>query len=220
MTLIGQRFLEAFDLDRGFLFTVAQLTRNPARAVEEYLGGRSSRYTDPARYLLISAAITTAAMLLLGVNHAAPDGLQAGWEEALPPWVLNTMEVHRDLTARYFNLFALAVVPFIAAGTLLFFRRSGRTYPEHLVFNAFTYAHVSAIIVLAMLGLHWMGVAETASWVFVMGWIVYWTTAAARFFDTSLGSAAVRCLVATTLASTALSLTSVAAIALYLRWFS
>jgi hypothetical protein len=188
------------DLDRGFLHTVRQLTIRPAAAVGDYLEGRSSRYTNPLRYLVVSAALTTLGMLATGAFEHFGE-METTLPSDAPEEARRFIVGLELLMTRYFNLLTIAAVPLMAVATALFFRPARRTFPEHLVLNAYTYAHASLLFTALTVSLSWALPVALLQTLLVLAWFGYWTWAAVRFFDVGIFSGGVRAVTAGTLAT-------------------
>jgi hypothetical protein len=132
---------DGFNLERGFLGTMAALSIRPGQAIREYLSGRDQAYTNPLKYLLVWAALATLATVGLDIlgRHLElmlpdPDSPES---QAVMPFF--------DVMARWYNLVLLLGVPFLAAFSRLLFRGADFNLAEHLVFNGYVYGHQSAI---------------------------------------------------------------------------
>jgi len=148
-TIAAHLVTDAFDLNRGLLFTAAALFRRPGEAVREYLGGATVRYTNPVKYLLVLAALLVLVMVRLDVFEAQMQVLPG-----MP--VQESAEAQRmqaELSAwisRHMNLLMIGGVPVMAWLSRRFFGAAGFTYAEHLVFNVFAYAQMCMLSLLAL----------------------------------------------------------------------
>jgi len=151
--LMRQAADDALNLDQGLLHTVVALTVRPGIAVAEYVRGRTRPYTNPAKYLVICAALATFVMLYSGVLDAQlnvmEDQTRRGAEarDALVDERLNALS---EFMTRYFNIILILGVPFLAVFSRLLFFRSAYNFAEHLVFNVFIYAHQNLFFLLAV----------------------------------------------------------------------
>lgn len=66
--------VDAFNMDRGGVYTIKQLCKNPGETIRDYLGANRYHYTPPFRILIITTAI---ALFLIGLaeftQHASAD---------------------------------------------------------------------------------------------------------------------------------------------------
>ncbi len=175
-----------FNLDRGLLRTAVDLSRRPGAMVREYLAGRTRPYTNPAKYLILCAALTTFVSLVSGFSETSVEAAIAANPEAsenLTQWF--------DFTQRYFNLMLLLGLPILPFLSRLLFRSVDVTLTEHLIFNTYVYAQQSLFfIVLLPTFLLWgIGTINLLYFVSVAG---YYTWACRGFFRLGLFSTLVR----------------------------
>jgi hypothetical protein len=217
--LLRRAYQATVDLDRGFLFTAWHLTRRPARVVDDYLDGRSVRYTDPVRYLVIIAAITTIGLLTSGFLEQQQEVYRELSAEASEGARVFLESLDLVMT-RYFNLISIAAAPFMAASSYLLFRPARRTFPEHTVFNAYTYAQGSLLFTAAVLGLGWAIPLELLQIPLISCWVAYWIWAAVRFFDVGTWNGIGRAVVAAWLGTALFSLAFAFVLVGYIRFTS
>ncbi|HEX2094868.1 MAG TPA: DUF3667 domain-containing protein [Longimicrobiaceae bacterium] len=132
---------DAFDLNRGLLFTALALFRRPGEAVREYVGGATVRYTNPVKYLVICVALAVFASVQAGITHDIASGMAEGAGAAAQ---VRAQQVS-DLLAQYMNLFMVLAVPFMTLASRLVYRRAGFNFAEHLIFNLYVYAQQSLL---------------------------------------------------------------------------
>jgi hypothetical protein len=193
--LLRQAADDALNLDHGLLHTVVALTVRPGRAVAEYVRGRTRPYTNPAKYLVICAALATFAMLYSGVLDAQLDAVeeQTRRRAEVPDTVVDErMNAMAEFMTRYFNIMLILGVPFLAVFSRLFFFRSAYNFAEHLIFNVFVYAHQNLFFLLAVpLIFVGMGLMFHTSLYMVLI-VLYYIWACYDFFQVSLLTAIVR----------------------------
>lgn len=108
--------------EEGALVTVKQLAVRPGQMIRDYLAGRTVRYVHPATYLLLAAAVFAL------VSSALGGATGAGESD---------------------RLFALLVIPIVAAACRVLFWRGAYNYAEHLI--AVTYLAAQALLLLVLL---------------------------------------------------------------------
>jgi hypothetical protein len=108
--------------EEGALTTIKQLVVRPGWVIRDFLSGRSVRYVHPATYLLLTAAIFAVVSSTLGNATGGGESDQ---------------------------LFALLIIPFVAAAARVIFWRGSYNYAEHLI--AVVYLAAQAILFLAVL---------------------------------------------------------------------
>jgi hypothetical protein len=105
-SLAGGVLSRVFNTEEGIGHTIAQLTVRPGTMIREYLSGRTACYTHPAAYLLIAAAVFTLGLQLVAASTGAGDENR---------------------------IFALMIIPFVAAASRALFWRGRYNYAEHLI---------------------------------------------------------------------------------------
>ena len=61
------KFLSAFNLEKGFLYTIKMLFINPGELINSYWEGKTKSYYNPLNYLLILIGAGTVLILWLGI---------------------------------------------------------------------------------------------------------------------------------------------------------
>ena len=193
---------DAFDLNHGLFFTALELQRRPGAAMRDYVAGRTVRYANPVRYLLILVAITTLVYLKMGVAARVGADFTTGFNEGARGPELFDVRQMNDFVTRYMNLFLVLVVPFAAAASRLVFRRSGYNLAENLVFNTYVYAQQCLFFVVIAGTVHFGGLGGQGVWmpVYLVVSTAYYAWAAAGFFGQRPLPATLRALAATVLA--------------------
>lgn len=139
---------EAFDLERGVVFTLRRLFVDPGAMTLDYLGRNRFHYVPSFRLLVL----TTAFVLLLINSGTGLDpfmaGLQEGGGEDLDT---ATAQKIQNVFWQFFNLFLWLYLPFGATITYLFNRKKPFTFAEHLVFqsNLLSLGNILSLILLA-----------------------------------------------------------------------
>jgi hypothetical protein len=206
---------DALDLNRGLLFTFVEMWRRPGVVVRDYLAGRTVRYTNPLKYFLILAAVTTFVYVRSGVAAEAAAELATGLSEGggRPLEAATVLE----FLSSYFSLVLLAGLPTSALATRLVLRRAGFTYAEHLVLNTLAGAQLCVLLgggmVIASLiegaAGEAVGLALVSASVAYLGWTLKGLTGAGWL--RSLGESAAATALATGLFIAAAFLAGVAA---------
>ncbi len=147
--IVSHLVTDAFDLNRGLLFTATALFRRPGEAVREYLAGSTVRYTNPVKYLLVLVALTVLMFMRLDVVE-----MQVGmFSGDVAGKSAQVQQLHAQFSAwlsQHMNLLMIAGVPVIAWLSRRLFRSAGFTYAEHLVFNVFAYAQMCILTLLLL----------------------------------------------------------------------
>jgi len=129
-------FFEAtFNLDKGFFFTLILLLTNPKKVINEYLSGRTKRYFNPIKYLIIIAGLS--ALIVIATksfdkNLDVVNSISSDEISSVGLKIINFMK-------SYINIIMLMLVPFFAFSFKLFFLRTKLNYTEHLIINCYAF---------------------------------------------------------------------------------
>lgn len=127
--LLHDVVLGFFSFDKGILFTIKELFTRPGLAIKDFLMGKRVRYFRPLSFVLLSAGIYIfiAIFFNIDVTHiSAYEGNKADVSYQISRWMTNN-----------FAITSLAVIPLIALGSFLAFRKKGYNYTEHIVINSY-----------------------------------------------------------------------------------
>lgn len=123
-------------LHRGWLRTIVELTRRPGGMIGDYLDGHRVVYIGPVKYALTMMAIMTfLAYSILPPMYVAPTGAKdAAAQQAV-----------MELMQRFGQILGGLYAPVFALISWGLFRRSGRTYAEHLTVNLYCTGHLTLL---------------------------------------------------------------------------
>jgi hypothetical protein len=129
-------FIDEFvSTDRGFTHTLLGLLRSPGDTARRWIEARDPRLTRPARFLMV---VLAPLILLVSITEWGAEQY-VEMERQLPPGLATEGSV-LELILRWQLALYLLMLPLLALGSRLVFRRSDLTLPEHLVFNSYVYA--------------------------------------------------------------------------------
>jgi hypothetical protein len=171
---------DAFDLNRGLLFTAVALFRRPGVVVREYVSGATVRYANPVKYLVICVALVVFATIQLGATGELAGGFTGGYGVDSADRAQRVTE----MLNRYMNVLMALAVPFMAAASRLFFRRAGLNYAEHLIFNLYVYAQQSLLFLpfVPLWGVRTPGLKALPVLAYCLAMLAYYAWAATSFF--------------------------------------
>lgn len=138
--------LEAFEIDRGAIYTLRRLFSDPGTMFLDYLGTRRFHYIPSFRMLVLSTAL-----ILLIFNYLGSfDEFFGGMKEGADSINSESIEQFQRIFINYFNLLLWLYLPFGALFTKVFNRKSDFTFAEHLVLQAYllSIANILAIVFL------------------------------------------------------------------------
>lgn len=201
---------DAFDLNRGLLFTAVELFRRPGEVVREYVSGATVRYTNPVKYLVVCVALT----VFLTVKVGAAGEMGSGFAEGSGADSAARAQQVTELLNQYLNVLMALAVPFMAAASRLLFRRAGLNYAEHLIFNLYVYAQQSLLFLpfAPLWGLRLPGPKSLPMLAYCLAMLVYYVWAAASFFPARGVPGALRALATQALGALAYGAAIVAAV--------
>jgi hypothetical protein len=155
-------------LEKGFLFTVKELTLRPGTAVRNFLGGNRSRYYKPIGFLIVCSVIYTVISHWIGKPPIPASG--NGNMDKINHWV----EAHYS----YANLIEILL---IALSLHWFFGRKGYNYFEHLVLMSYLTGYGMLVGTVLMLFSRATGVASSDS-IFLFFVLLYTVWAVGMFY--------------------------------------
>jgi hypothetical protein len=130
--ILKDTFISVVQVNRGFLFTLKELSLRPGKAIERYLAGHRVDYYSPHKYLFFIGAITS--FLTSRYHSFSGEYTSAGAFDGDIHAFLNAFFQYADMYATLVNVIS---IPVFALFSFLLFRRSGYNYAEHLVLNAY-----------------------------------------------------------------------------------
>lgn len=194
------------DVDRGLLHTFVGMTVRPGVVIRDYLAGRTVAYTGPARYFVIMVTLVVLVYVQMGTaSHLVPGGAPEGTAGQL----LNFLQAH-------LNLLIALNVPFGALATRVVYRRFGMNYAEHLVFNLYTNAHQSLLLIPLSVGGALFGNVGLMMSAYSIAGVGYLVWAARSLFGIGIVAAVLRTLLSQALMMLTAALIGMAASLAYL----
>jgi hypothetical protein len=129
-------------VNKGFLYSVKSLLRNPGKTAREYIEGSRVNHYKP----ILLAFITTGLYAFISMKLINPSAIYAqGSYDAQD--AQDTKEL-TDLLLRYWNFITLASIPLFAILTSFFFRKQQENYFEHIVMNAYLQSLFSVLYII------------------------------------------------------------------------
>ncbi|MFZ6050449.1 DUF3667 domain-containing protein [Halocola ammonii] len=171
---------DAFNLERGLIFTIKRLFKNPGKAVSDYLSTGRFNYTPPFRLLLVT---TTLIILVLSFSRSGSEFMSGFTSE------IDNDKIVQDLKflGRFLNLIFWIFIPIIAFFQWLFNRRSGYNYAEMLVFHTYIYSIINLISLILVLDYFINGAILTL--ILMVGSSIYYIISYKSFMKKSWGRA-------------------------------
>ena len=149
---------DLFDVDRGLLRTVKELTTRPGHMIRDYLSGKTKSYFSPLKYLLVCVAL----FYFLNSLVDGSDKVEVGnvSSEEMKEFVFNShsafsFETLTDalgllliLSTQNLNLYFLLLLPVVAYVSKVSLKKLN--YTELLITWSFLWGHVVAGNIIAM----------------------------------------------------------------------
>lgn len=194
---ILQGFIDAFDVNKGFIKTYRLLATTPGESIRKYLKEDRTLLTKPIRLVLVSTAIVAFLMFQIMPEKSFVGGFEAGYngqvDEAakseMPEAELKKIDEGKmkfeeflmDTFSNYYNVMMLLFLPFISLFTFLFYKKCGYNFAEHFIFNTYVLSFQNLLYLLTMPILYFSFVTGSALQVIIaFGYFFY---ACQRFFD-------------------------------------
>lgn len=127
-----------FNLERGIIFTLLELLKNPGNVVRAFVSGNRLQYFNPFRLMLVAATLAVLTESITGTIESVGVLKIEGEEHAIN-------QVISDYLRNNMNLIILGTVPFLSIGSYFAFKRHRWNFAEHLVVNAYGYS-IPAIV--------------------------------------------------------------------------
>ena len=163
---ILQGFIDAFDVNKGFIKTYRLLATKPGESIRIYLREDRTLLTKPIRLVLASTAIIAFLMFQIMPEQTFVGGFEMGMniqvdEEAksekteaeLKKIDEGKMEYEtfiKETFSSYYNVLILLFLPFISLFTFLFYKKYGYNYAEHFIFNTYVMSFQNLLYFLTM----------------------------------------------------------------------
>ena len=138
-----QSILQAFNLERGGIYTVKQLIIDPGKMVQEYIGTGRLKYSPPIRLLIV-----TTTLAFLSLRYSAGFG---EFEQGFSSTMTNEkVQSFIDFTSNYWNILLWVYIPIAGFLTWLFNYKGPYNLAENFVFQAY-YFCLSNIIIMPVI---------------------------------------------------------------------
>lgn len=154
--ILTDTFFSVVKVNRGFLFTVKELSLRPGAAIEAYVAGKRLLYYAPHKYLFLIGTIATfltARYRPFSGEYASGmifnGGINAFFREFL------------QYADAYTTVINIITIPVFALFSWLLFRAHAFNYAENLVLNAYITSQQLLLFILLVPALEVMPAAKT-----------------------------------------------------------
>jgi hypothetical protein len=136
-------------LNKGFLYSVKQIIKNPGKKAKDYLDGKRVNHYKPLLLAFVLSGISAfLSYKILGLREdLSTINAQASRAD-------NFASIAQNVVSHYYSIIMLVLVPFFAITTYVSFKREGHNYFEHIVLNAYVlsyYTIMGIVIILPLL---------------------------------------------------------------------
>lgn len=150
-----------FHVDKGILYTIKELALRPEKTIKNYLSGKRVNYFKPFAFVIILGTIygfVAHFFNLYPENEIMPSFDYSG----------NSFKYGQksmELIYSKYSFAILALVPFSALSTFLFFRKNKYNYWEHLIINSY----IAGMQVFILLIFYLLYVCFKSPWIYFTG---------------------------------------------------
>ena len=146
---IMEQILASFNIEKGYLFTLKKLIMSPNAAVNGYLTNERHIHINPLKLLLPIVAIATFLTFQLNLQeeYMQMGAEMYGSQEATSKATEASAKLV-DVYNKYFNIFVLLSLPFIACASFWFFKKPSYNLAEHFVINCYLFAIQNGIYIV------------------------------------------------------------------------
>ncbi len=124
-------------IDKGFLYTLGCMFKNPGKAIKEYLAGKRVNHFKPFAYVVIMSAICT---LLLPVIEKTAYSVYVAKN---PGYNVTYKNMFFE---KYMSLFIFLMIPALSIVTWLTFHKKQYNYWEHFLGNTYLAAQLNIFL--------------------------------------------------------------------------
>lgn len=177
--VIGERFTfrkifdnlitAVFNIDRGILYTIKDLTIRPGTVANDYLNGKTKAYFNPFSFLIIAITATVLLTNLTGLYTTELEQLNEQNFAGKSEEYIETQKTIQHYIGRFLNLLIFTTLPGISILSYYTFRKKGLLLAEHFVVNCFFYGY---IILAGILFIPIQLLFTSATFDFVLGLVI------------------------------------------------
>ncbi len=141
----------ALNMERGFIYTLVWLFRNPGKVVDDYLRGKTKPYINPLNYILVICGAYAFLMLSLNIYDTGVETTShfiGTDQQTSSPEAMEFQEKLTGIIKGYMNLLPVLMLPFASLISKWCFRRKKLYYGEHLILNTYIFAQSILITVI------------------------------------------------------------------------
>lgn len=176
-TVLQEISESVFQMNRGFFFTMRELSLRPGKALNEFVNGMRKNHFKPIAYLLILSTVYFLITEITDQNTFFYE-IVDGWMKGIT--LKDSIEYSRvsEWIMSNYAYTTLFLLPVFSLASYISFRKSNKNYLEHLVINSYItgqQALLYSVFALARNFIEWDGLEIIPLFlaVFYVFW-VYW----------------------------------------------
>ena len=178
---------EAFNLNRGLIYTIKNLTIRPAQTIKAYLDTERDLVMSPFKYFFFIVGITLFIASLNGYfdmmdEQFFKNSFEAGYGKEVTDQ--KVVDIQNQLTEyisniiqnyyiKYQNFWYALTMLFTSWLSWLFFKKSGYNFIEHLAINTFTFSHTYLLYFLMVIFKFNDGYSTSIYMIIYMGYSIF-----------------------------------------------
>ena len=132
-----------FDVDKGWLRTVRELTLGPGAMIRRYVQGHRKVYANPFAYLMVGTAVNIMVQKMVGFQERMVATARTNTLDS--PLQMEFVNRFTDLISQNALYVSIGILVPLALLTRLLFRRSGYNLPECFVFALYSVGHLALL---------------------------------------------------------------------------
>ena len=186
MQTISEYVLAVFNLERGLLYTMKQLTIRPGQAIRDFLfTEKRNKHIKPFSFVILTATLSTFITLKLMSQNINISGFNLGSSKNDSLFVQELIANFNYLLAKYFNLIQMLKIPFLTLGTYWLFKKNNFNFAEHLIINTFVFSYISIYVILV--GLSFLLFSEQVGGIVAILTFIYPIYVYIKLFEENIG---------------------------------
>ncbi|SNT05603.1 Protein of unknown function [Ekhidna lutea] len=139
-------FLNAFNVERGLIYTLRNLFTNPGELIRNYLGEGRHKVVNPFRLLILTTAVSLLVMYISDFQSVFNE-MEGALNEGVD---FNKTGNINEIMLDWYNLFLWISIPIFAFCTLILNRKHDYNYAENIVLQTYYISAMNLLTTLLM----------------------------------------------------------------------
>lgn len=139
-----------FNLERGFIYTIKMMFVNPSQVIRDYISGSTVKYTNPFRFILVLATISTLISVSSGFYEETTLEVNKwmGGMSDMDASELESQKAYQEkvmvIMKKYLSFVLIMLIPFFSLASYWIIRKK-LNYTEHFILNTYTLGQATLI---------------------------------------------------------------------------